>query len=46
MHIFFPMKIKKATDESTDLDTDLITINNFFAHFVKERNITRYGNNK
>ena len=46
VHICFLMKIKKATDETADLDTDLITVNNFFAHFVKEINITRYWNNK
>ena len=46
MHICFPLKIKKATNENTDLDTDLITLNHFFAHFVKEINITRYGKDK
>ena len=30
MHICFPMKIKKSSDEDSDIDTDLITVNNFF----------------
>ena len=46
MHICFPIKIKKVRNEASNNDTDLITVNNFFAHFVKEINITRYGNNK
>ena len=42
MHICFPMKINK----DSDIDADLISVNNFFAHLIKEINITRYGNNK
>ena len=30
IHIWFPMKIKKAADKTNDIDIDLITINNFF----------------
>ena len=37
VHICFPMKIKKSTNNSTDIDTDVIRVNNFFAHFVKEK---------
>ena len=40
------MKIKKATDETNDTDADLITVNNFFAHLIKEISVTKYGNNK
>ena len=36
IHICFPMKIKKATNETNDIDTDLITVNNFIAHLIKE----------
>ena len=46
IHICFPIKIKKATNEANDIGDDLITVNNFFAHLVKEINITRYGNDK
>ena len=45
MHICFPMKIKRATDEVTDVDNDLITVNNVFALIIKEISITFYGNN-
>ena len=33
------MKIKKATDKNSDIDTDLIPVNNFFRHLIKEINI-------
>ena len=46
MHICFPMKIKQKSDEDNDIDADLITVNNFFAHVVKEISVTRYGNDK
>ena len=35
MHICFPMKIKPKRDEDNDIDTDLITVNNFFCAFSK-----------
>ena len=46
MHICFAIKIKKATNNDGDIDTDLITVNNFFAYPIKELNITKYGNNR
>ena len=46
IHICFPMKIKKATDKDADIDSDLITVNNLFAHLIKEISVTRYGNDK
>ena len=46
MHLSFPMKIKKSTNNDADIDTDLITVNNFFANLIKEISITRYGNDK
>ena len=30
IHLCFPMKIKKVTNEANDIDGDLITVNNFF----------------
>ena len=44
MHICFPTKIKEATNNDANIDTDVITVNNFFAHLIKEVNITKYGN--
>ena len=46
IHICFPIKIKKATDKDADIDSDLITVNNLFAHLIKEISVTRYGNDK
>ena len=46
IHICFPMKIKKKTNQNLDIDADLITVTNFFAHFVKEISITKYASNK
>ena len=46
MHICFPMKIKQKIDEDNNIDTDLITVNNFFAHLVKGISVTRYGKDK
>ena len=45
IHICFPIKIKRKTNNATEIDADLITVNNF-AHWVKEISITRYGSNK
>ena len=42
IHICFPIK----TNQNLDIDSNLITVNNFFAHFVKEISITKYGSNK
>ena len=46
MHICFAMKIKQKSDEDHDIDADLITVNNCFAHLVKEKSVTGYGNDK
>ena len=42
----FTKKLRKKTSAATDIDADLITVNNFFAHFVKEISITKYGSDK
>ena len=46
IHICFPIKIKKKTNNNSDIDDDMITVNNFFAHWVKEISITKYGSDK
>ena len=46
MHICFPIEINQKSDKNSDIDTDLITVNNFFAHLIKEISVTRYGSNK
>ena len=45
-HICFPIKTKKSTNVNNDIDDDMITINNFFYHRVKEIKITKYGSDK
>ena len=46
IHICFPMKIKKSSNATTDIDGDLKTVNNFFALLIKEISVTKYGSNK
>ena len=43
IHICFPIKINKKRDNSADIDADLVTVNNFFVHWIKEVSITKYG---
>ena len=38
------MKIKKSTNNATNLDAALMTVNNFFAHWIKEIDVKWYGN--
>ena len=44
IHLCFPIKIKKKSNSSSDIDGDLITVKNFFAHWVNEISITKYVN--
>ena len=44
IHLCFPIKIKKKSNNSSDIDGDLITVNNFFAHQVNKISITKYVN--
>ena len=37
------MKIKLAADNNNDIAAGVITVNNFFAHLIKEIDIKRYG---
>ena len=41
----FQLKLKKS-DNTSDIDADLVTVNNFFAHWIKEIGITKYGSDK
>ena len=40
------MKLNKSTNVAANIDDDLITVNNFFAHLVKDISVTKYGSNK
>ena len=46
LHFVFPIKIKKKTNINSDISNDTITVNNFFAYWIKEISITKYGTNK
>ena len=46
IQICFPIKIKQKSNNSANIDNDMITVNNFFAHWVKEISITKYGSDK
>ena len=43
VHIVFPLKIKKKTNVANDILATKITVNNFFAHWIKEIDIKRLG---
>ena len=36
LHFVFTLRIRKATDASSAIEKNLITVNNFFAHWIKE----------
>ena len=42
LHLCFPLKIKSAADNDNDITAGVITVNNFFAHWIKEIDIERY----
>ena len=42
-HFCFPLKFKSAADNGNDIAAGLITVNNFFVHWIKEINIKRYN---
>ena len=46
IHICFPIKIKKKTNKDAAIVSNMITVNNFFAHWIKEISITKYGSDK
>ena len=43
VHLVFPMKIKKSTNVANNLAATDITVNNFFAHWIREIDIKRLG---
>ena len=43
IHLVFPLKIKKKTNVANDILVTEITINSFFAHWIKEIDIKRLG---
>ena len=45
-NLYFSIKIKKSSNKVSDIDTNLITVNNCFDHLIKEISTTRYENDK
>ena len=43
VHLVFPMKIKKKSNVANNIRATQITVNNFFAHWMKEIDIKRLG---
>ena len=43
VYLVFSMEIKKSSNVANDLADDVIAVNNFFAHWIKEHDIKRYG---
>ena len=46
MQLSFLVKIKQLSNETNDIESNLVTSNNFFAHLIKEIGVTSYGNHK
>ena len=45
VHLVLPLRIIKKTNNANDILATEITINNVFAHWIKEIDIKRYGDN-
>ena len=45
VHLCFPLKFKSAANNNNNLDATTVAVNNFFAHWVKEIDIKRSGDN-
>ena len=43
MHICFLLKFKSATNNDKDIASGIIAVNNFSAHWIKEIDFKRYG---
>ena len=43
VHLCFPIKIKSAVNNDNDTRAGVTLVNNFFAHWIKEIYIERYG---
>ena len=43
VHLVFPIKIKKSTNSAINLDATVMTVNNFFTHWIKEIDIKGCG---
>ena len=42
----FTSAFQLKSKNNSDINSELITVNNFFAHWIKEISITKYGSDK
>ena len=43
LYVSFPIKIKSKANDANEIEDGIILVNNFFAHWIKEIDIKRYG---
>ena len=43
LHLCFPIRFKKLSNIAHNLDVDIYPVNNFFAHWIREIDIRKYG---
>ena len=43
VHLCFPLKFKSEANNGNNLAANTVTVDNFFAHWIKEIDIKRYG---
>ena len=46
LHICFPITFRKLTNAAVALENMLAPVNNFFEHWLKKVNVTKYGMNR
>ena len=46
LQFVFTLRIRKAADVTAQIEANMMTVNNFFVHWVKEIDITKYGKTK
>ena len=46
LHLRFPIRFRKLLNAAHNLDADIYPVNNFFAHWLRETDIRKYGTNK
>ena len=46
LHICFPIRFRTLTNAAQNLDGDIYPVNNYFAHWIRKIDITKYGTNK
>ena len=42
LHFVFTLRIRKAADATAQIEANMMMVNNFFAHWIKEIDITKY----